>query len=182
MLCRDSEDVIKICVWTSDMTSRSYFGKMNSTLGSVVPLAMFWYETHLCLYLPPSLTYVLMWWKVFGLPAYISHLPRKCKLPKVVIQLQCLIIATTRGAAASSGRTAREHRAAREEGSLWWGALYRHHSSVGRVVIWGTSIGKTCHPCRKGVEILLKLSLGKKPKGPRPCTHTNLKKYYHSWY
>ena len=26
---------------TSDMTSRSYFGKMNSTLGSVVPLAMF---------------------------------------------------------------------------------------------------------------------------------------------
>ena len=25
----------------SDMTSRSYFGKMNSTLGSVVPLAMF---------------------------------------------------------------------------------------------------------------------------------------------
>ena len=30
-----------ICVWTCDMTSRSYFGKMNSTLGSVVPLAMF---------------------------------------------------------------------------------------------------------------------------------------------
>ena len=29
--------MIKIC----DMTSRSYFGKMNSTLGSVVPLAMF---------------------------------------------------------------------------------------------------------------------------------------------
>ena len=26
--------------WTCDMTSRSYFGKMNSTLGSVVPLAM----------------------------------------------------------------------------------------------------------------------------------------------
>ena len=25
---------------TSDMTSRSYFGKMNLTLGSVVPLAM----------------------------------------------------------------------------------------------------------------------------------------------
>ena len=24
-----------------DMTSRSYFGKMNSTLGSIVPLAMF---------------------------------------------------------------------------------------------------------------------------------------------
>ena len=30
-------NVIKICV----MTSRSYVGKMNSTLGSVVPLAMF---------------------------------------------------------------------------------------------------------------------------------------------
>ena len=30
-------NVIKICY----MTSRSYFGKMNSTLGSVVPLAMF---------------------------------------------------------------------------------------------------------------------------------------------
>ena len=33
--------MIKIYVLTSDMTSRSYFGKMNSTLGSVVPLAMF---------------------------------------------------------------------------------------------------------------------------------------------
>ena len=33
--------MIKIYVWTFDMTSRSYFGKMNSTLGSVVPLAMF---------------------------------------------------------------------------------------------------------------------------------------------
>ena len=27
------------------MTSRIYFGKMNSTLGSVVPLAMFQYKT-----------------------------------------------------------------------------------------------------------------------------------------
>ena len=26
------------------MTSRIYFGKMNSTLGSVVPLAMFYYD------------------------------------------------------------------------------------------------------------------------------------------
>ena len=26
------------------MTSRSYFGKMNSTLGSVVPLAMFYFS------------------------------------------------------------------------------------------------------------------------------------------
>ena len=34
-------NVIRICVWTCDMTSRNYFGKMNSTLGSVVPLAMF---------------------------------------------------------------------------------------------------------------------------------------------
>ena len=33
--------LIKICVRTCDMTSRSYFGKQNSTLGSVVPLAMF---------------------------------------------------------------------------------------------------------------------------------------------
>ena len=31
----------QICVWSCDMTSRSYFGKMNPTLGSVVPLAMF---------------------------------------------------------------------------------------------------------------------------------------------
>ena len=34
-------NLIKICVWTCDTTSRSYFNKMNSTLGSVVPLAMF---------------------------------------------------------------------------------------------------------------------------------------------
>ena len=33
--------LIKICVRTFEMTSRSYFGKQNSTLGSVVPLAMF---------------------------------------------------------------------------------------------------------------------------------------------
>ena len=32
----------KLCVRTHDMTSRSYFGKMNSILGSVVPLAMFY--------------------------------------------------------------------------------------------------------------------------------------------
>ena len=30
-----------LCVWNCYMTSRSYFGKINSTLGSVVPLAMF---------------------------------------------------------------------------------------------------------------------------------------------
>ena len=34
-------NLIKICGRTCDMTLRSYFGKMNSTLGSVVPLAMF---------------------------------------------------------------------------------------------------------------------------------------------
>ena len=34
--------MIKIC----DMTSRSYFGKMNSTLGSVVPLAMFVFDLY----------------------------------------------------------------------------------------------------------------------------------------
>ena len=42
MLSRDSKDEFdQICVWTCDITSRSYFDKMNSTLGSVVPLAMF---------------------------------------------------------------------------------------------------------------------------------------------
>ena len=34
----------KICVWTCDMTPIGYFGKMNSTLGSVVPLAMFFFK------------------------------------------------------------------------------------------------------------------------------------------
>ena len=34
-------NLIKICVWIRDMTSRCYFGYMNSILGSVVPLAMF---------------------------------------------------------------------------------------------------------------------------------------------
>ena len=33
----------KLCVRTHDMTSRIYFGKINSILGSVVPLAMFLY-------------------------------------------------------------------------------------------------------------------------------------------
>ena len=33
-------NLIKICVWIRDITSRSYFGKMNSILGSVVPLAI----------------------------------------------------------------------------------------------------------------------------------------------
>ena len=35
--------LIKICVRTCDTTKRSYFGKQNSTLGSAVPLAMFFY-------------------------------------------------------------------------------------------------------------------------------------------
>ena len=34
-------NLINICLRTCDMTQRSYFGKQNSTLGSVVPLAMF---------------------------------------------------------------------------------------------------------------------------------------------
>ena len=170
---KEEEDILDLEIWSEIGVFPWYlpysmfqltWKKWNNTIiidfNMLVSLFSNYHPQSVC---ESSLTYVLMWWKVFGLPAYISHLPRKCKLPKVVIQLQCLIIATTRGAAASSGRTAREHRAAREEGSLWWGALYRHHSSVGRVVIWGTSIGKTCHPCRKGVEILLKLSLGKKP-------------------
>ena len=33
--------MIKICLRACDMIAGSYFGKMNSTLGSVVPLAMF---------------------------------------------------------------------------------------------------------------------------------------------
>ena len=37
------------------MTSRGYFGKMNSTLGSVVPLAMF---TIVWSSLPKSMTYL----------------------------------------------------------------------------------------------------------------------------
>ena len=37
----------KLCVRTHDMTLRSYFGKMNSTLGSVVPLAMVSFVFHL---------------------------------------------------------------------------------------------------------------------------------------
>ena len=32
---------VEVEVWTCDMTSSSYFDKMNSALGSVVPLAMF---------------------------------------------------------------------------------------------------------------------------------------------
>ena len=40
-LCLSFVDLIKIRVRTSDLTLRSYFGKQNSTLGSVVPLAMF---------------------------------------------------------------------------------------------------------------------------------------------
>ena len=34
--------LIKICVSSCDITWTRYFGKQNSTLGSVVPLAMFW--------------------------------------------------------------------------------------------------------------------------------------------
>ena len=42
----------KICERTVDMTSISYFGKLNSSLASVVPLAMFligllWNEIHI---------------------------------------------------------------------------------------------------------------------------------------
>ena len=38
--------LIKICVRICDMTSRNYFGKQNSTLGSVVPLAMLLYNMY----------------------------------------------------------------------------------------------------------------------------------------
>ena len=40
--CSDFEhNLIKICARACDKTLRSYLGKQNSTLGSVVPLAMF---------------------------------------------------------------------------------------------------------------------------------------------
>ena len=42
MLSQDSEDEIR---------SRFVFGKMNSTLGSVVPLAMFTFRNNLTIYL-----------------------------------------------------------------------------------------------------------------------------------
>ena len=46
-----------ICVWTCDMTSRGYFGKMNSTIGSVVPLAMFLALSHIHILFYPFLFY-----------------------------------------------------------------------------------------------------------------------------
>ena len=71
-------NLIKICVWTCDMTKRSYFGNQNSTLGSVVPLAMFHlsflqknllFVTHLtvCRCEPCHLVMI-----VFVLPPYIT--------------------------------------------------------------------------------------------------------------
>ena len=42
--------MIKIRVWTCDMTSTSYLGKKNSTLGFVVPLAMFFVLFAFCFY------------------------------------------------------------------------------------------------------------------------------------
>ena len=66
MLNQDSEDEMwSRFVFELDLTSKSYFGKMNWTLGSVVPLAMFlfflWkqYTTTLA-----SLEYLC--WKTFG--------------------------------------------------------------------------------------------------------------------
>ena len=38
--------LIKICLRICDMSLRSYFGKQNSTLGSVVPLAMLLYNMY----------------------------------------------------------------------------------------------------------------------------------------
>ena len=38
------DDLIQFCVWSCDITKISYFGRPNSTLGSVVPLAMFWLD------------------------------------------------------------------------------------------------------------------------------------------
>ena len=56
-------NLIKICVWTCDTTSRSYFGEMNSTLGSVVPLAMFHF------------TAISLWW-LFHITALPHWSPR----------------------------------------------------------------------------------------------------------
>ena len=61
ILCR--RNLIIFCVWPCDMTRLSYFGKQNSTLGSVVPLAMFSFaasplKTH-------SLNMYLMWFRGF---------------------------------------------------------------------------------------------------------------------
>ena len=52
-------NLIKICFWTCNMTSRSYFGKMNSTLGSVVPLAMFFLWSCFSLLLPASIAVIV---------------------------------------------------------------------------------------------------------------------------
>ena len=37
---------IRCCVWTCDMTMISYLGNPNSTLGSTVPLAIFWNDLY----------------------------------------------------------------------------------------------------------------------------------------
>ena len=47
--------LIKICVWTCDMTQTKDFGKLNSTLGSIVPLAMFYY----------GFAFILIWFLLF---------------------------------------------------------------------------------------------------------------------
>ena len=45
MLSRDSEDQFdRVLCLKLNMTSKSYFDKMNSTLGSVVPLVMFCHD------------------------------------------------------------------------------------------------------------------------------------------
>ena len=53
------------------MTSRSYFGKMNSTLGSVVPLAMF----VCCPYLAKQDLWLLVLSPAWSLPPIISRPP-----------------------------------------------------------------------------------------------------------
>ena len=53
------------------MTSRSYFGKTNSTLGSVVPLAMFVF----CSYLAKQDLWLLVLSPAWSLPPIISRPP-----------------------------------------------------------------------------------------------------------
>ena len=94
--------LIKICVRTSDLTLGSYLCKQNSTLGSVVPLAMFnivWGKYHPIMDygLFPSihLSLILIHWKLYKRDLHDLYLiPRRqiydqqfCHRP---VTLQCL--------------------------------------------------------------------------------------------
>ena len=64
-------NLIKICLRTCDVIKKSYFGKQNSTLGSVVPLAMFSLfntvpKSHPLMFWPPTINNSVVRWT--GLP------------------------------------------------------------------------------------------------------------------